>query len=62
MAKDISIVREQDYFSMLSYTANNHVGEPLVWDFYRAEWEYLVDRFTLNDRSLGSLISSITDR
>ncbi len=28
----------------------------------RDEWEYLVQRFTLNDRYLGQLIPSITDR
>jgi glutamyl aminopeptidase len=44
MAKDISIVREQDYFSLLASVAANRVGETLVWDFVRNEWEYLVER------------------
>ena len=62
MAKDISIVREQDYFTLLTYISYNRIGEPLVWDFVRSEWEYLVDRFTLNDRALGKLIPSITSK
>ena len=53
LARDISNVREQDYFTLLANISNNRVGEPIVWDFYRNEWQYLVDRFSLNDRLLG---------
>ena len=53
LARDISNVREQDYFTLLANISNNRVGEPIVWDFYRNEWQYLVERFTLNDRLLG---------
>ena len=53
LARDISNVREQDYFTLLGMISNNRVGEPIVWDFYRNEWEYLVERFTLHDRLLG---------
>ena len=62
MGRNETIIREQDYFSMLSYISYNRVGEPIVWDFVRNEWEYLVDRFTLNDRYLGSLIPTITKK
>ena len=47
---------------MLSYISYNRVGEPIVWDFVRNEWDYLVERFTLNDRYLGSLIPTITKK
>ena len=53
LAGDISNVREQDYFTLLANISNNRIGEPIVWDFYRNEWKYLVDRFSLNDRLLG---------
>lgn len=33
-----------------------------MWDWVRANWEFLVDRYTLNDRYLGSLIPAITTR
>ena len=35
-------------------------GAPIVWKFVREEWTYLVDRFSLNDRSLGRLPLTIT--
>ena len=53
LARDICNVREQDYFTLLANISNNRIGEPIVWDFYRNEWNYLVDRFSLNDRLLG---------
>jgi len=53
LAKNESYVRSQDFFSALSYIAGNPVGNSIVWDFLRSEWNYLVDRFTLNDRYLG---------
>ena len=62
LGRNETIIREQDYFSMLSYISYNRVGEPIVWDFVRNEWEYLVERFTLNDRYLGSLIPTITKK
>ena len=32
----------------------------MVWDFLREEWEYLVDRFTLNSRHLGRLPKTVS--
>lgn len=55
-------MRRQDYFSCISSIANNRVGEPLVWDYVRMQWPELVARFGLNERYLGSMIPSITDR
>ncbi|PSN55624.1 hypothetical protein C0J52_04058 [Blattella germanica] len=60
LSKNESNVRSQDFFTLLSYISSNPVGTPIVWDFVRNEWQYLVDRFTLNDRYLGRIIPSIT--
>lgn len=60
LAKNETVVRGQDYFTVLSYIAANPIGTDLVWNFVRQNWEYLVDRFTLNDRYLGSMISTIS--
>ncbi|XP_076253121.1 glutamyl aminopeptidase-like isoform X3 [Rhynchophorus ferrugineus] len=60
LAKDVTIVRSQDYFTVLSYISANTEGTDLVWDFFRNNWEYLVDRFTLNDRYLGQMIRPVT--
>ncbi|XP_060840151.1 glutamyl aminopeptidase-like isoform X1 [Rhopalosiphum padi] len=58
-AKNESYVRSQDYFIIISQISRNPVGTQLVWDFLRDEWQYLVDRFSLNDRAFGRLIPSV---
>ncbi|KOC69924.1 Glutamyl aminopeptidase [Habropoda laboriosa] len=60
LATDEDYVRAQDFFSCLTAISGNSVGTPLVWDWVRSNWEFLVNRFTLNDRYLGSLIPVIT--
>lgn len=62
LAWDEKNVRRQDYFSCISAIANNRVGEPLVWDYVRMQWPEMVARFGLNERYLGSMIPSISDR
>ncbi|XP_076628645.1 glutamyl aminopeptidase [Colletes latitarsis] len=59
-ATDENYVRSQDFFGCLSAISGNPVGTPLVWDWVRSNWEFLVNRYTLNDRNLGSLIPEIT--
>ncbi|KAK1134886.1 hypothetical protein K0M31_007653 [Melipona bicolor] len=60
VATDENYVRAQDFFSCLIAISDNPVGTPIVWDWVRSNWEFLVNRYTLNDRYLGSLIPSIT--
>ncbi|KAH8273104.1 hypothetical protein KR018_001060 [Drosophila ironensis] len=55
-----SLVRSQDYFTLVQYIAANPVGEPVVWEYYREQWPQLVARFGLNNRNLGRLIAQIT--
>lgn len=62
MAWEEENVRGQDYFTCLQSIAANSVGESLVWDYVRSNWNRLVDRFGLNERYLGRLIPSITGR
>ncbi|QQP35719.1 Aminopeptidase, partial [Caligus rogercresseyi] len=49
ISKDEEIVRRQDYFTALSYMSRN-------------PWEYLVDRFSLNDRIFGRFLSTATSQ
>ncbi|CAH0559336.1 unnamed protein product [Brassicogethes aeneus] len=58
--EDESFVRSQDYFSLLAYISANPLGESLVWDYVRTNWEKLVQRFTLNDRNFGRMVGTIT--
>lgn len=44
----------------LTEISKNPTGTALVWDWVRENWEFLVKRYTLNDRYLGELIPSIT--
>ncbi|KAL5292090.1 ENPEP.2 family protein [Megaselia abdita] len=62
LAWDERYVRSQDYFSCLQNIAANRVGESLVWHYVRENWVRIVERFTLNERYLGSMIPSITGR
>lgn len=60
LAKNETIVRRQDYFTCLRYIGQNPIGMPLVWNFLRDEWPYLVERFSLNDRYLGRMPQYLT--
>ncbi|KAK6629881.1 hypothetical protein RUM43_003702 [Polyplax serrata] len=60
LSKNETNVRSQDYFSVLGYISSNPVGNPIVWKFYRNEWPYLVKRFSLYHRVMGTFISTLT--
>uniref|UniRef100_A0A1B0DFZ5 ERAP1-like C-terminal domain-containing protein n=1 Tax=Phlebotomus papatasi TaxID=29031 RepID=A0A1B0DFZ5_PHLPP len=55
-------VRGQDYFSAMISIASNRIGQNLVWDYVRENWENYVKRFGLNERYLGRMIPAITRR
>ncbi|XP_029160957.1 glutamyl aminopeptidase-like isoform X2 [Nylanderia fulva] len=60
LAKDERIVRNQDFLNCLIAISENPDGTLLVWDWVRNNWQFLVDRYSLNDRYLGQLIPAIT--
>ena len=62
MARNESVIRNQDYFTLLTYMSWNRVGEPIVWDFVRNNWPYLVDRFTLNNRLMARMVAEVTKK
>ena len=47
-------------FCVVPHTSFTLSGNPIVWNFVREEWSYLVDRFSLNDRTLGRLPKTLT--
>ncbi|XP_034934973.1 glutamyl aminopeptidase isoform X2 [Chelonus insularis] len=59
IAVDLNYVRSQDTFGCLIAIARNPIGTGLVWDWVRENWEFLVKRYTLNDRYLGQLVPAI---
>uniref|UniRef100_A0A1B6C9L0 Aminopeptidase n=1 Tax=Clastoptera arizonana TaxID=38151 RepID=A0A1B6C9L0_9HEMI len=60
LATNEEYVRSQDYFSVLAAVSRNPIGSPIVWDWIRENWDYLVNRFTLNDRQFGRLLPAVT--
>ncbi|CAG0878547.1 unnamed protein product [Darwinula stevensoni] len=58
--KNTSLVRDHDFLPTLQSLCLNPVATGIVWDFFRSEWNYLVGRFTLNERILGRTVPVIT--
>uniref|UniRef100_A0A8C3KI73 Aminopeptidase n=1 Tax=Calidris pygmaea TaxID=425635 RepID=A0A8C3KI73_9CHAR len=52
-----SLIKSQDVFTVLRYISYNTYGKTMAWDWIRLNWEYLVDRFTINDRNLGRIVT-----
>ncbi|NXC12605.1 AMPE aminopeptidase, partial [Corythaeola cristata] len=52
-----SLIKTQDVFTALRYISYNTYGKVMVWDWIRLNWQYLVDRFTINNRNLGRIIT-----
>ncbi|XP_011698185.1 PREDICTED: glutamyl aminopeptidase-like isoform X2 [Wasmannia auropunctata] len=60
LASDERYVRAQDFLKCLILISKNPDGTELVWDWVRENWEFLVNRYTLNNHYLGEIIPSIT--
>ncbi|KAG7279187.1 hypothetical protein CRUP_024388 [Coryphaenoides rupestris] len=58
--KDESVMRSQDLFTVVRYVSLNPLGKSMAWDWTTLNWDYLVKRYTINDRNLGRLLSRIT--
>ncbi|XP_042652794.1 glutamyl aminopeptidase isoform X2 [Tyto alba] len=52
-----SLIKSQDVFTVLKYISYNTYGKTMAWDWIRLNWQYLVDRFTINDRNLGRIVT-----
>ncbi|XP_010225771.1 PREDICTED: glutamyl aminopeptidase [Tinamus guttatus] len=52
-----SLIKSQDVFTVLRYISYNSYGKTMAWDWIRLNWEYLVGRFTINDRTLGRIVT-----
>lgn len=58
--KDESVMRSQDLFTVVRYVSLNPLGNSMAWDWTTLNWNYLVQRYTINDRNFGRLLSRIT--
>ncbi|XP_066491470.1 aminopeptidase N [Tiliqua scincoides] len=59
---DPSKIRRQDATSTINSIASNVVGQGLVWDFVRANWETLFTQYGGGSFSFASLIQAVTQR
>lgn len=57
MLKDPSIIKTQDVFTVIRYISYNRYGKSMAWNWIQLNWDYLVSRFTLNDRNLGRIVT-----
>ncbi|KAK2825817.1 hypothetical protein Q5P01_020031 [Channa striata] len=58
--KNETVVRSQDLFTVVRYVSYNPMGQSMAWDWTTVNWDYLVNRYTINDRNLGRLLNRIT--
>ncbi|XP_063046293.1 aminopeptidase N-like [Engraulis encrasicolus] len=59
---DPDMVRKQDATFSIVYIAGNVIGQPLAWDFIRANWEYIYNDYGGGGLSFGRLITGVTER
>ncbi|KAH0500792.1 Glutamyl aminopeptidase [Microtus ochrogaster] len=57
MFKDPDIIKTQDVFTVIRYISYNTYGKSMAWNWIQLNWDYLVDRFTINDRYLGRIVT-----
>lgn len=56
---DESKIRSQDFFTTINYIASNHVANDFLWDWVQLNYDALVARFGLDDRSFGRMVPGI---
>ncbi|XP_012621645.3 glutamyl aminopeptidase [Microcebus murinus] len=57
LLKDTSIIKTQDVFTVIRYISYNSYGKQMAWNWIQLNWDYLVNRYTLNDRNLGRIVT-----
>ncbi|XP_004686534.1 PREDICTED: glutamyl aminopeptidase [Condylura cristata] len=57
LLKNPDIIKSQDVFTVIRYISYNRYGKTMAWQWIQLNWEYLVNRFTINDRNLGRIVS-----
>ncbi|XP_060595216.1 glutamyl aminopeptidase-like [Ruditapes philippinarum] len=61
-SKNTTMIGSQDFFTVVTYISRNPVGNPLAWNWVRANYDYIVNRFSLYNRYLGRLVPSIISK
>ncbi|XP_007938972.1 glutamyl aminopeptidase [Orycteropus afer afer] len=57
LLKNSTLIKSQDVFTVIRYISYNSYGKTMAWNWIQLNWEYLVNRYTLNDRNLGRIVT-----
>ncbi|KAG8519425.1 Glutamyl aminopeptidase, partial [Galemys pyrenaicus] len=57
LLKDPTVIKSQDVFTVIRYISYNRYGKTMAWNWIQLNWDYLVNRFTINDRYLGRIVT-----
>lgn len=57
LLKDSNLIKTQDVFTVIRYISYNSYGKTMAWNWIQLNWDYLVNRFTLNNRNLGRIVT-----
>lgn len=57
LIKDPNVIKSQDVFTVIRYISYNRHGKTMAWKWIQTNWDYLVNRFTINDRNLGRIVT-----
>ncbi|XP_049741480.1 glutamyl aminopeptidase [Elephas maximus indicus] len=55
--KNSTLIKSQDVFTVIRYISYNSYGKTMAWNWIQLNWEYLVNRYTLNNRNLGRIVT-----
>lgn len=54
-----TLIRSQDFFTVISYLGSNPVANRYVWEWTQANYDYLEKRFGTADRSFGRMVPGL---
>ncbi|XP_051978901.1 aminopeptidase N-like isoform X2 [Xyrauchen texanus] len=57
-----TLIRKQDATSTIISIASNVVGQPLAWEFVKANWAYIFNQYGGGSFSFSNLINGVTKR
>ncbi|XP_075400037.1 glutamyl aminopeptidase [Tenrec ecaudatus] len=57
LLKNSTLIKSQDVFTVIRYISYNPYGKRMAWTWIQLNWDYLVNRYTLNDRNLGRIVT-----
>lgn len=57
LVKDPNVIKSQDVFTVIRYVSYNPYGKVMAWNWLQLNWDYLIDRYTITDRTFGRIVT-----